>query len=142
MSLQPVAVLGLDGWVFTPKEKMDNLFMHFVEANYSQSTLSRGQAFSFQRVLFDCNNVPGLLVDQLKKVMTTYFGGYYTEVNCEIAVLPDPAVGDALILRIYLTAKDEYGKVFNLAKESSDVNSKTVRWANLNNYGDENVFAQ
>ncbi len=142
MSLQPVAVLGLDGWVSTPKEKMDNLFMHFVEANHSQSTLSRGYAYSFQRVLFECNNKPSLLEDQLKKTLTNYFGGYYLDVDCEISVIPDPKKGDALILRIYLTAKDEYGKVHNLARESSDINSKTIRWANLNNFGDENVFTQ
>ena len=142
MALQPVAILGLDGWVNTPKEKMDNLFMHFVEANHSQSTLARGYAYSFQRVLFDCKDSPVRLTDDLKRVMTSYFEGYYLEVDCEIAVIPDPTKGNALILRIYLTAKDEYGKVYNLARESSDVNSKTVRWANINNFGDENIFTE
>lgn len=141
MALQPVPVLGLDGWVNTPKEKMDNLFMHFVEANHSQSTLARGSVYSFQRILFDSNNIPALLNNNLKKALVDYFQGYYTSVECEVNTLEDPKKGDALILRIYLTVKDEFGKIYNLARESSDVNSKTVRWANINNFGNEAQFS-
>ena len=142
MALHPVAVLGLDGWVNTPKEKMDNLFMHFVEANYSKSTVSRGSAYSFQRILYNGQGNPTYLKNELQKILTEYFRGYYTEVNCEINVTDDPTKGDALILRIYLVVKDEYGKEYNLAKESSNVNSKTIRWANLNNYGDASAFVK
>lgn len=142
MGLQPVPILGLDGWVSTPKEKMDNLFMHFVEANHSQSTLARGYAYSFQRILFDGKDNKEYIRDELSRVLLTYYGGYYKSVNCEVVILKDPNKGDALILRIFLTAKDEYGKEYNLAKESSDIKSKTIRWANYNNFGNENIFVQ
>ncbi len=143
MQLQPVPVLGLDGWVYTPREKMDNLFLHFVEANRSQSVLSRESVYSFQYILATCQQAEEKLVADLKTALTQYFGPpYFASVDVGVNVIEDPTRGGALILQIFLEAKDEHGKSFNIAKVSSDITSKTIRWANLNNYGDENQFAQ
>ncbi len=140
MALQPVPVLGLDGWVNTPSEKMDNLFMHFVEANHSQTTLSRGYTYSFQYILELHRHDKDGLASRLQRDMTSYFQSYYSSASCEITVIENPAK-TSYILRIFLKVTDIYGKEHNLARVSSDVNSKTVRWSNLNNYGDENQFA-
>lgn len=142
MALQPVAVLGLEGWVNIPGEKMDNLFMHFVEANYSQSTLARGQAYSFQRILADNQQNPTGITTNLESALSTYFRGYFASVDVQVSVISDPTVYDALILQVYLSASDEYGKQYNLAKQSSNINSKTIKWANLNNYGSTTIFNQ
>jgi hypothetical protein len=139
--LQPIPILGTEGWIYTPAEKMDNLFMHFVESYYSQTVTATNSVYSFQRILHDFRDNPIGLVNQLKTVLATYFGGYYSEVNVEVDTIVNPKNADSLILRIYLTVKDEYGKEFNLAKISSDLSSKTIRWANINNYGNENIFA-
>lgn len=142
MSLQPVAVLGLDGWVNTPKEKMDNLFMHFVESNKSQSVTAKDSTFSFQYILNNGRASEVKLRDELTYALTTYFGGYYSDVTASVNVVEDPKLGGASILEIFLEVKDEYGKSYNLAKVSSDINSKTIRWININNYGDANKFSQ
>lgn len=141
MALQPVPILGLSGWIFTPGEKMDNLFMHYVESNYSQAVGAYGQVFSFQYLLAMYGDKPTALADEIKKSLSTYFGGYYTSVECSVDTIVDPTKGGALILRIFLVAKDDIGKTYNLAKESSNINGKTIRWANYNNYGDPNMFA-
>ncbi len=141
-TLQPLAILGTEGWVYTPSEKMDNLFMHFVESNFSQTVTSTSAIYSFQRILHDFRENRIGLVDKLKSSLTMYYSGYFSEVNVEVDTIVDPKKGDSLILRIFLIAKDEFGKEFNLAKVSSDVNSKTIKWANLNNYGNENIYNQ
>ena len=66
----------------------------------------------------------------------------FKEVDITVDTIIDPLKQDTLILRIFLEVEDEYGKVFNLAKVSSNVNSKTIRWANMNNYGDPDIFNQ
>lgn len=142
MALQPVAVLGLDGWVNTPKEKLDNLFVHFVEANHSQTTLSRGHAYSFQYLIATNREAFSTLCEQMQSTLKEYFGGYYTSVDASVTVVNDPQKGDAVILQIYLTVKDEYGAEYNLARISSDIKLKTVKWSNLNNFGDENIYNQ
>lgn len=142
MELQPVAVLGIEGWITTPTEKMDNLFMHFVESNYSQTVTCLGQVYSFQYILNQFRDNPNGLVNEIKTKMSLYFSGYFKEVEITVDTIIDPLKQDTLILRIFLEVEDEYGKVFNLAKVSSNVNSKTIRWANMNNYGDPDIFNQ
>lgn len=141
-TLQPLAILGTEGWVFTPAEKIDNLFMHFVESNFSQTVTSTNAIYSFQRILHDYRENKIGLVDKMKSSLTSYYLGYFAEVNVEVDTIVDPKQRDSLILRFFLTVKDEFGKEYNLAKISSDVNSKTIKWANLNNYGNENIYNQ
>ena len=142
MELQPVAVLGIEGWITTPTEKMDNLFMHFVESNYSQTVTCLGQVYSFQYILNQFRDNPNGLVNEIKTKMSLYFSGYFKKVDITVDTIIDPLKQDTLILRIFLEVEDEYGKVFNLAKVSSNINSKTIRWANMNNYGDPDFFNQ
>ena len=142
MALQPVAVLGLDGWVVTPREKMDNLWVHFVEANHSQTTLSRGAAYSFQYILTTFSDDQIGLSNEIQRVLNLYYGAYFATVSSQVSVKPDPQRPGTMVLHIFLVVTDEYGKEYNLAKVSSDIKSKTIRWANLNNYGDENRFNQ
>lgn len=142
MALQPVAVMGIDGWVFTPKEKLDNLFMHYVSANKSQSNDARNLTYSYQYTLATWNNSKDKLMADLEKELNLYFGGYYSSVSSLVKVKEDPQRGGAYILEIFLEVKDEYGKTFNLAKMLSDFTSKSSKWVNMNNYGDPNQFAQ
>lgn len=143
MELQPVPVMGLDGWVFTPKEKMDNLFMNFVSANKSQSVTAPHLTFSYQYILAMWQMSREKLQDDLRKALMQYFGPpYFASVTVDVKVKEDTTKGGAYNLEIYLEAKDEYGKSFNLSKILQDFTSKSSRWVNLNNYGNPDQFSE
>lgn len=142
MDLQPVAVLGLDGWVGTPKEKMDALFMDFVSANKSQSVTAKNLTYSYQYILATWQGSEQKLIDDLQRELTQYFSGYYTSVEVAVKLTPSATKGDALNLEIFLEAKDGYGKTYNLAKTLQDFQSKSSKWVNLNNYGDPDQYTQ
>jgi hypothetical protein len=140
--LQPASVLGLDGWVFTPKEKMDALFMDFVSANKSQSVSAKDLTYSYQYILAMWQGSEQKLMDDLQFALKQYFGGYYTKVEASVRLDRSATVGDALDLQIFLEATDGYGKTFNLAKVLQDFTSKSSQWVNLNNYGDPGKFVE
>lgn len=141
MELQPVAVLGLDGWIYTPKEKMDALFMDFVSSNKSQSNTSKDSTYSYQYVLATWQGSEQKLIDDLQREMKLYYSSYYTSVEVAVKLTLSATKGDALNLEIFLEAKDEYGKTYNLAKVLQDFKSKSNKWVNLNNYGDPEQYA-
>lgn len=142
MGLLPVAVMGLDGWVFTPKEKLDNLFMHFVSANKSQSVTAKDYTYSYQYILATWQGSPQKLIEDLTTALNQYFGGgYFKSVEAAVDLKPHPTKGDAFNLEIFLEVKDEYGKTFNLSKVLQDFTSKSSQWVNLNNYGDSEQYA-
>jgi hypothetical protein len=138
--LQPVAVLGVEGWINTPKEKLDVLWAHFYEANYSQSTLSRGQVYSYPYLLQLYRDQPSMLQDKLQDNVTLYLSNYFSSVTVQVSVHEDPTKGDALTIEIFVGVKDEYGKEYTLSKVLDDVNSYSRRWINMNNYGDPDTF--
>ena len=100
MELQPVAVLGIEGWITTPTEKMDNLFMHFVESNYSQTVTCLGQVYSFQYILNQFRDNPNGLVNEIKTKMSLYFSGYFKEVDITVDTIIDPLKQDTSTERL------------------------------------------
>lgn len=100
------------------------LFLCIYISPVNAQTIKEGenQQFTFKDVAFDCFEMDGIWIDNLKKIVTIQYGGYNYFICCSSPYLPDPVfvIMRSTDLQQLTWSVDEYGNILGY-KETKDV---------------------
>lgn len=131
---RPVPSLSTDGWVRSTPMKCDYLISHFFLSERSRTYLYKDQISSLPWILQNNKDDINAITEQTQNTLEKYFGRYFPEVVVQVKHKLEDAGKYALM--IYVSVVDHEGKEFSLGRLANVVNSKMIKVADLNNYGE------
>ena len=125
--------LNPKGYISSVTEKLDALLTDFYSAEYSQSTLYKGNVASIQWIFQHKRNDPSGTADLIQRTLTTYLGRYFHEVFVSCTQATDKSTDNRAAVRLAITVKSQTGEtatVYNIVKM---LNSKFIQVIKENN---------
>lgn len=125
--------LNPKGYVHSVTEKLDALLTDFYSAEYSQSTLYKGNVASIQWIIQNKRNDPSGTAELIQRTLTTYLSRYFHQVAVSCTAVPDTGSPNRAAVRLSVTVKSQAGEsatIYNIVKS---LNSKFIEVIKENN---------
>lgn len=131
MPSNPYPVLGPEGYIYDPSQKIEAIFADYVAAKNSQSTLFHGQVQSMSFDEYKGQYQPILSGEILKQSLETLFEAYFD--NVDISVTDNSEENDTQITKITIVGEMvDKGSRYRLNEVLTLNNGKIKRLAQFN----------
>lgn len=129
----PCPVIGMQGWTFDTRNKLDTLMSDFLLTDYNQSYLFSGGISSLQRILQKNGWLTHGCEVELKGTLTTYLGRHFDNVSVEVTTIDDDTnLSTSFTMRIDVEVVEKgYSRTDSWAVDSRS--GKTSKVADLLN---------
>lgn len=118
----PVPVLGAQGWVTDPSNKIDNLLSHIFLTDSNQSYLYSGNVFSIQSIWQETGGDLSYTIGKLKSIINSHLNKYYQDVEVNVSFKEEnPNLVDG----------SGYSIILNIGVYDGVVNSEHTRLLNM-----------
>ena len=128
--------LDTDAWVNSPIKTADYLLSHFFLSDYSQTAHFKGRVASFAWIVQHYQGDYERIQTELQSTLSAHFEKQFSDVEVQIADVPNPDSINQKQLSLYLVFTDTTGTEYNLARivQYSD-NLKVTNIISVNNTG-------
>lgn len=123
-----VPELGFMGWISDPLKKVDMLFSHVLESDFSQSTIYQGKVTSLPYIIARHQHDPLELQGEIQIQLSAYFGRYFeiASVLCKSGELNE---NNQYPVSLSISVQ-ENGKLYELVNTLFLENGKVVKVLN------------
>lgn len=133
----PVPTLDTRGWLTEPSEKADALLCHYLQSDYSQTTLMVGSVKSFQYTLQRHPKDPLQLREAVSRELNLLFDAHFEATNVSVTVqVPndqDPQYESDAKYNVNITIDvTDNGVVHSVGKLISTIDSRVAKIIDLN----------
>lgn len=127
----PIGVLGTQGWVTDPSNKIDYLLSHLFTTQANQTYLYAGNIFSIQSIWQETGGDLYSTMNKLKVYINKYLSKYYAAVDVNVSFKEDnPNIVDG----------SGYGIILNLGLNDGNETIDHTRLLNMSGGKLENII--
>jgi hypothetical protein len=125
--------LNPKGYISSVVEKLDSCLTDFYSAEYSQTTLYKGNVASIQWIIQNKRNNPTGTAELVERTLRDYLTRHFHEALVSCSAIDDPDSKDRAALRLGITVKNAAGESATIREVVKMLDSKFISVVRENN---------